>query len=47
MSLGAIMLLDDYGWAGHEPQRDAFNALSAEFGFTILSLPTGQAVIVK
>jgi O-methyltransferase len=47
MSPGAIVLLDDYGWAGHEEQRDAFNALSRELGFTILSLPTGQAVIAR
>jgi hypothetical protein len=47
LSPGAIVLLDDYGWAGHEEQRDAFDALSRELEFTILSLPTGQAVIVR
>jgi O-methyltransferase len=47
LSPGAIVLLDDYGWAGHEEQRDAFDGLALEFGFTILSLPTGQAVIAK
>ena len=47
LSPGAIVLLDDFGWAGHEEQRDAFKALSHELGFTILSLPTGQAVIAR
>jgi hypothetical protein len=47
LSPGAVVLLDDYGWTGHEEQRDAFDELACEYGFTILSLPTGQAVIVR
>jgi hypothetical protein len=47
LSPGALVLLDDYGWAGHEPQRDAFDALSRELGFQILSLPTGQALVSR
>jgi len=44
---GAIMLLDDYGFEGHEPQRRAFDAFAAEHGVLVLALPTGQGVIVK
>lgn len=47
LSPGALVLLDDYGWAGHEPQRDAFDALAREMGFQILSLPTGQALVSR
>lgn len=44
---GAVVLLDDYGWTGHDEQRLAFDALAEEMGFPILSLPTGQAIIVR
>jgi O-methyltransferase len=47
LSPGAVVLLDDYGWAGHEEQKAGFDALSLELGFPILVLPTGQAVIIK
>jgi O-methyltransferase len=44
---GAIMLLDDYGWPGHEAQREGFDEFAGRREITILSLPTGQGVIVK
>ena len=44
---GGIVVLDDYGWRGHEVQYEAFNKLSKELGFLILSLPTGQGLIIK
>lgn len=44
---GATMLLDDYGHAGHELQKEAFNQFSVRHGVPILTLPTGQGVIVK
>lgn len=44
---GGVIVLDDYAYKGMEPQNAAFNALSKEIGFNILSLPTGQGVIVK
>jgi O-methyltransferase len=47
LTAGAVVLLDDYGWIGHEEQRAAFDALAGELGFGILSLPTGQGVILK
>jgi len=44
---GAILLLDDYGWAGHEEQRDAMDRFAAERGVRIAALPTGQGLAVK
>lgn len=44
---GGIILLDDYGWKGHEAQKAAFNELDKELGLNILPLPTGQALIIK
>lgn len=42
---GAIMLLDDYGFA--REQHDAFDKFARERGVNILSLPTGQGLIIK
>jgi len=47
LSSGAIVILDDYGHAGHEEQKIAFDKLSNEMNFSILSLPTGQGIIIK
>jgi hypothetical protein len=47
VSPGGVVLLDDYAYAGCEAQYGAMNALAAEFGFAILSTPTGQGIIVK
>ena len=44
---GAVMLLDDYGWAGHLAQKRAFDQFARERDVPILSLPTGQGVIIK
>ena len=47
MSSGAIMILDDYGHQGFDEQRLAFDKFAKEKRVPILSLPTGQALIVK
>lgn len=44
---GAIVLLDDYGFRDYAPQKHAMDAFAAEHGVSILSLPTGQGLIVK
>jgi hypothetical protein len=44
---GGVMLLDDYGASNHRQSRLVHNALSDEFGYRILSLPTGQGLVVK
>lgn len=44
---GAPMLLDDYGWAAHVNQKKAWDEWAARTGVMILSLPTGQGLILK
>lgn len=47
MAPGAYVVLDDYGWQGHEEQRHAFDEWSRHNGVPLLSLPTGQGLLVK
>ncbi|MEZ5872935.1 MAG: TylF/MycF/NovP-related O-methyltransferase [Nitratireductor sp.] len=47
LSKGAVVLLDDYGWTGHEEQKQAFDQLSKEFDLPLLPLPTGQALMIN
>lgn len=46
LSPGALVILDDYNQVGREAQREAIDELGAELGFSPLSLPTGQGLIV-
>jgi len=43
----AVVVLDDYGWAGHERQRDALDEFAASKGRWIACLPTGQGLLIK
>lgn len=47
LSSGAIVLLDDYGYRGHDTQKHAMDALTKSIGVPIVSLPTGQGMIIK
>jgi hypothetical protein len=42
-----MILLDDYAWATHRPQKVAFDAFAAAHGRLVLTLPTGQGLMVK
>ncbi len=44
---GAFVLLDDYAYSGSEPQKDAMDELAAARNVKILSLPTGQGLLIK
>lgn len=44
---GAVIVLDDYGFELHEPQKRAFDEFAATRGCRVLSLPTGQGLIFK
>lgn len=44
---GAVIILDDYGFIGHEEQQAAFDAFAKEKNVRILQLPTGQGIIFK
>jgi hypothetical protein len=47
ISLGGVVLLDDYAHANHVRQYEAMNDLAQEIGLNILSTPTGQGIIIK
>lgn len=44
---GAIVLIDDYGFGGHEAQKHAMNAFAKEKDVMIAALPTGQGLLIK
>lgn len=44
---GAVIVLDDYGWNRHKEQKIAFDRFAAARGVEVLSLPTGQGLIIK
>jgi hypothetical protein len=44
---GAMVLLDDYAYVGYESQKTAMDAVAEKREVRILSLPTGQGLIVK
>ena len=44
---GAMVLLDDYGWKFHITQKKAFDDFAKKRKVAILSLPTGQGIIIK
>ncbi len=44
---GGVVLLDDYAYDGYRSQKLAMDAVAGEVGLDVLSLPTGQGLIVK
>ena len=44
---GAPVLLDDYAYSGYEWQKVGMDAFATEHGLSILSLPTGQGLLIK
>lgn len=44
---GAIVLLDDYGSPTYEPQKEGMDEFASDHDVEILSLPTGQGMMVK
>mgnify|MGYP001171527622 CR=1 FL=1 len=47
LSPGGVVLFDDYAYYGHGSQRDAIDAAARARGTEVLSLPTGQGLIIK
>jgi hypothetical protein len=47
LSARGIILLDDYAYWKSSTQGDALDAVVSRLGFEILSLPTGQGLILK
>lgn len=44
---GAIILLDDYAYFGGETEKKAFDDFASRKKVPILSLPTGQGILIK
>lgn len=44
---GAMILLDDYAYSGYHHQKNAMDEFAKDKGISIVSLPTGQGLIVK
>jgi O-methyltransferase len=44
---GAVIVLDDYAFEGHEEQFEAWNRFARERGNAVLTLPTGQGLIIR
>lgn len=47
MTPGAVLVLDDYGWRGYWPQKEAEDKWFAARGYTVMELPTGQGMVIK
>ena len=47
LSSGAIVLMDDYAYRGYHEQKKALDAVAREYGVVIVSLPTGQGLLIK
>lgn len=44
---GAIVVFDDYGWLAYVAQKRALDAFARTKGVEIMTLPTGQGLLVK
>lgn len=44
---GACVILDDYGWSANQPQKEAMDAFARDVSCEILTLPTGQGLMLK
>jgi len=47
LSPGAPVVLDDYGWDNYRLQREAMDEFAARNGVRVLTLPTGQGLLLK
>jgi O-methyltransferase len=44
---GAPVILDDYGWLDYVPQKEAIDEFAESVGCKVLTLPTGQGLLLK
>ena len=47
MVSGGIIILDDYGFSGHEAQKRGADSFAESVGVKVLTMPTGQGLILK
>ena len=45
--IGAVVLLDDYGFQHYAEQYEAMNDFAAKHNVAIATLPTGQGLLIK
>lgn len=43
----ATVVLDDYGFRGHKYQKKGFDEFASKHGVEVLTLPTGQGMMIK
>ncbi|WVV47949.1 TylF/MycF/NovP-related O-methyltransferase [Pseudomonas sp. NA13] len=43
----AFILLDDYAYFGYQPQKEGMDQWAEKMNLSILSLPTGQGLLIK
>ena len=44
---GAIVVIDDYAFKGHEEQYQMWNEFAAQNSSSVLALPTGQGLLIR
>lgn len=44
---GGMIVLDDYGFGGHEQQREAWDAFASGHDRAVMALPTGQGLLMR
>jgi hypothetical protein len=47
LSPGAYVVLDDYAFNGFEPQHEAWDDFARSKGLMVLTIPTGQGLLIK
>jgi len=47
LSHGAVVIIDDYAFTGYEAQFQAWNAFAERQNRMILTVPTGQGILIK
>jgi hypothetical protein len=47
LSPGAYVVFDDYAWVACEEQKKTLDEFATQQGLAILSLPTGQGLLIK
>lgn len=47
LSSGAVVILDDYAFLGHEKQQATMDEFAQSVGVQVLTLPTGQGLLIK
>src|ERR1700730_9803803 len=47
LATGGVVVLDDYAFSGYDAQHETMDEFAAKMGVSILTLPTGQGLLIK